>query len=123
MKKIKHILATALIILLTSHITLPLKAQVPLVSYTPVSGTAYNHANANLHSTPQIPFVSYTPVHNVTYRNLRNVILEDGIYELIVNCCSHTSLNQNYTLDVNIKDDTVTHIYFGNDGYGQSPHR
>lgn len=62
------------------------------------------------------PFVTYTPVFDVTQRNLNEVVLDDGVYELTVNCKSHTGLNQNYTLDVRIQDDRVVQIYFSNGG-------
>ena len=63
------------------------------------------------------PFVSYTPVFDVTQRNLRQVILDDGIYELTVECKSSTNSSSRYLLDVAIKNDTVTHIYFDDGGY------
>ena len=70
-------------------------------------------ANAQYY-TP--PFVTYTPVFDVTQRNLNEVILDDGVYELTVHCESHTGLNKNYLLDVRIKNDQVTQIYFSNGG-------
>lgn len=62
------------------------------------------------------PFVSFTPVLDVTHRNLREVILEDGVYELVVNCDSSTGSSARYVLDVRIQNDTITHIYFDNGG-------
>ena len=62
------------------------------------------------------PFVTYTPVFDVTQRNLNEIVLDDGVYELTVNCKSHTGLDQNYTLDVRIQDDRVVQIYFNNGG-------
>lgn len=64
----------------------------------------------------QIPFVSYTPVFETTQRNLRQVILDDGIYELVVDCESHTSHRARYILEVRIQNDNVTAIYFDNGG-------
>lgn len=63
-----------------------------------------------------IPYATYTPVFNVTQRNLNEIVLDDGVYELTVNCKSHTGLDQNYTLDVRIQDDRVIQIYFSNGG-------
>ena len=63
-----------------------------------------------------LPFVSYTPVFDTTQRNLRQVILDDGVYELVVEYQSHTSHSAQYVLDVRIQNDTVTAIYFDNGG-------
>ena len=62
------------------------------------------------------PYAVYTPSFNVTQRNLDEIVLDDGIYELTVNCKSHTGLDRDYTLEVRIQDDRVTQIYFGNGG-------
>ena len=62
------------------------------------------------------PFVTYTPVFEVTQRNFNEIVLEDGVYEMTVNCKSHTGLDQNYTLDVRVQDDRAVQIYFGNGG-------
>lgn len=88
----KKILSSAILILVCM-VALPVKAQY----YTP-------------------PFITYTPVFDVTQRNLNEVVLDNGIYELTVNCKSHTGLDQDYILDVRIYNDRVTHIYFDNGG-------
>ena len=67
--------------------------------------------------TPNIPFVSSTPVFDVTQRNLRQVVLDDGVYELTVDYMSNTTNHERYTLDVRIQNDNVTYIYFNNGGY------
>ena len=64
-----------------------------------------------------LPFVSHTPVHSVTQRNLGQVILDDGLYELTVEYQSNSTNYEIYTLEVRIKKDNITHIYFGNGGY------
>ena len=64
----------------------------------------------------QIPLVSYTDVFETTQRNLRQVILDDGIYELVVDYESHTSHRTRYVLEVRIQNDNVTAIYFDNGG-------
>ena len=64
-----------------------------------------------------LPFVSHTPVFSVTQRNLSQVILDDGVYELLVEYKSNTTNYEQYTLEVRIENDKVTHIYFGNGGY------
>lgn len=75
-----------------------------------------------LNITPSIaqsftpPFVSHTPVFDVTNRNLRQIILDDGVYELVVECSSSSGSNARYILDVRIQNDEVTHIYFDNGG-------
>lgn len=61
-------------------------------------------------------FVSHTPVFDVTNRNLRQIILDDGVYELVVECSSSSGSNARYILDVRIQNDEVTHIYFDNGG-------
>jgi hypothetical protein len=53
----------------------------------------------------------------VTHRNLREVVLDDGIYELPVSYVSHTGTRANYTLDIKIQSDQIVCIYFGNGGY------
>ena len=63
-----------------------------------------------------IPFAVYTPVFEVTQRNLNEVILDNGVYEITVNCKSHTGIDKNYLLEVRIHNDRVTQIYFGNGG-------
>ena len=68
------------------------------------------------------PFVTYTPVFAVTERNLSQIVLDDGVYELSVYCQTHTGLNRNYTLDVRIQNDKVVRIYFGNGGSVHSGH-
>ena len=79
---------------------------VTLIASSPAEAQSYN-----------LPFVSYTPVFDVTQRNLQQVILDDGIYELAIECNSSTNSSARYLLDVAIKNDTVTHIYFDNGGY------
>lgn len=65
----------------------------------------------------QLPFgVSYTPRFDTTQRNLRQVILDDGIYELVVDYESNTSHRARYVLEVRIQNDNVTAIYFDNGG-------
>jgi hypothetical protein len=61
--------------------------------------------------------VSYTPFMPVTSRNLTDVILDNGVYELPVNYQSHTGEKSNYVLDVKIQNDNVVCIFFGNGGY------
>jgi hypothetical protein len=63
------------------------------------------------------PFVSYTPVYDVTQRNLRQVVLDDGVYEVLVDYKSNTTSREQYVLDVRIQNDNITHIYFNNGGY------
>lgn len=63
-----------------------------------------------------LPFVSYTPSFEVTHRNLSQVILDDGIYELPVEYRSNSTNYERYTLDVQIRNDQITRIYFGNGG-------
>jgi hypothetical protein len=63
-----------------------------------------------------LPFVSHTPVFDVTQRNLSEVLLEDGVYELEVDYSSNTGHDASYVLDVRIQDDKVTYIYFPNGG-------
>ncbi|MBR5147884.1 MAG: hypothetical protein IKV15_01645 [Bacteroidaceae bacterium] len=70
--------------------------------------------------TFDLPFVSYTPTFSVTQRNLRQVILDDGIYKLGVEYKSNSTNFAQYELEVRIQNDNVTHIYFGNDGYVHS---
>ena len=67
--------------------------------------------------THNIPFVSCTPVYDVTQRNLRQVILDDGVYEVLVDYKSNTTSREQYVLDVRIQNDNITHIYFNNGGY------
>ena len=64
----------------------------------------------------QLPFVSHTPVFDTTQRNLRQVVLDDDIYELIVECQSSSGSNAEYILDVRIQNDNITCIYFNNGG-------
>lgn len=90
----KHILLYSIITILLSLITTPAKSQV------------YN-----------LPFVSHTPVFDVTQRNLREVILDDGVYEVNVDYSSDTGHGARYVLDVRIQSDKVTYIYFNNGGY------
>lgn len=67
--------------------------------------------------TFDIPFVSYTPTFNVTQRNLGQVLLEDGVYNLVVEYKSNSTNYAQYKLEVRIQSDNVTHIYFDNGGY------
>lgn len=76
-----------------------------LTTITPVKAQNYD-----------LPFVSFTPVFSTTERNLSKVVLDDGIYELIVDCKSSTGHEARYILDVRIKNDNVTAIYFDNGG-------
>lgn len=62
----------------------------------------------------------YTPYFSVTNRNLSDVILDNGVYELPVSYQSHTGQKSNYVLDVKIQNDNVVCIYFGNGGYVHS---
>ncbi|MBO5919326.1 MAG: hypothetical protein J6Q34_02395 [Bacteroidales bacterium] len=64
-----------------------------------------------------LPFVSHTPVFDVTQRNLREVILDDGVYTLPVEYQSNSTSYERYTLNVKIQNDQITHIYFDNGGY------
>jgi hypothetical protein len=91
-------------------------AQLPFVSFKPVEVQSYTPPVVNTQSN-NLPFVSYTPVFSVTQRNLSQVILDDGIYELVVEYSSNSTSNELYTLDVRIENDKITHIYFGNGGY------
>ncbi len=71
-------------------------------------------------STPafaQIGGIGYTPTFQVTTRNLRQVVLDDGIYKVSVECQSHTGHKATYTLYVKVQQDNVTYIYFDNGGY------
>lgn len=71
-----------------------------------------------IHSQTYIPpYVSYTPSFNVTQRNLRQIILDNGVYEVLVEYKSNTTGYEQYVLDVRIQNDNVTHIYFNNGGY------
>ena len=63
------------------------------------------------------PYVSHVPVFDVTQRNLRKVILEDGVYDCIVECKSNSNNYAQYKVKVRFQDDYVTHIYFSNGGY------
>lgn len=65
----------------------------------------------------QLPFVSFTPVYETSQRNLRQVILDDGVYEMVVECKSSSGSHAEYILDVRIQNDTITYIYFNNGGY------
>lgn len=70
-------------------------------------------------STPafaQIGGIGYTPTFSVTSRNLQQVILDDGVYKVIVEYLSHTGHKATYTLNVKVQQDNVTSIYF-DDGY------
>jgi hypothetical protein len=64
--------------------------------------------------------IVYTPNFSVTSRNLSDVILDNGVYELPVSYQSHTGQKSNYVLDVKIQNDNVVCIYFGNGGYVHS---
>lgn len=59
---------------------------------------------------------TYTPFFNVTSRNLFEVILDDGIYEVQVEYQSHTQHRAVYKLMVKIQNDNITQIYFGDGG-------
>lgn len=67
-------------------------------------------------------YIGYIPIFPVTSRNLREVILDNGVYELPVSCQSHTGQRANYILDVKIQNDNVICIYFGNGGYVHRGH-
>lgn len=62
------------------------------------------------------PFVSYTPSLPVSQRNISNIVLEDGVYEVIVQYRSNTEHEATYKLNVYIRNDTVEKIYFNNGG-------
>ena len=63
-----------------------------------------------------LPLVSYTPVYSVTQRNLKEVLLDDGVYELVVECKSSSKSYAQYRLNVRIQNDNITCIYFDNGG-------
>ena len=67
-----------------------------------------------------LPVVSYTPVFDVTERNLREVIMDNGVYELNVDYSSNTGHRASYVLDVRVQNDKVICIYFNNGGYVHS---
>lgn len=117
-KKEKSLLATFLVLFI-SCIALPTKAQIPFTYYEPVqpqTNSTYREPNITFRQETQIPFTYYKPAHPVTSRNLEEIIIKDGLYEMNVNCRSSTGLDKNYILDVKITNDYVTYIYFGNGG-------
>lgn len=63
-----------------------------------------------------LPFVSYSPTFNVTYRNLSQIILDDGFYDLTVECESNSSNTRRYILEVLIENDNIVRINFDNGG-------
>lgn len=67
-------------------------------------------------SAPATAQMYYTPLHHTTTRNLNEVILDNGIYELPVQYESNTGHNATYVLNVKIQNDIITCIYFGNGG-------
>lgn len=73
----------------------------------------FNYASAQSYDQP---LLTYTPSFDVTHRNLSQIILDDGVYELKVEYKSHTTHSTQYVLDVCIQNDTITAIYFGNGG-------
>jgi hypothetical protein len=64
----------------------------------------------------QPPFASYTPFLPISQRNIPEIILEDGVYEVTVQYKSSTEHEATYKLNVYIRNDTVEKIYFNNGG-------
>lgn len=62
------------------------------------------------------PLASYTPSFPVSQRNIPDIILDDGVYEVVVEYQSNTEHQATYKLDVYIQNDTVVKIYFNNGG-------
>lgn len=92
----------------------PVKAQtfeLPFVIYESTNSTNQSNIKPPVSS---FPFVTYRP--SPTQRNLNQVVLADGIYELVVNYRAHTQNEKKYELDVRIHNDVITHIYFNNGG-------
>lgn len=63
-----------------------------------------------------LPLATYIPSLPVSYRNISEIVLEDGVYEVVVEYESSSSHSATYKLDVYIKNDTVERIYFNNGG-------
>lgn len=55
--------------------------------------------------------------YNHTLRNREEIFLENGIYKLKTIYDSHRTSEKIYLLNVCIKNDNITHIFFENQGY------
>lgn len=110
-----------LIALTITELIYPQSNPYGFIEYVPYESPTrqYNYQGSSNYQSNPYGFVEYNPLvfFDITRRNLDQVVLEDGVYEVTMNCKSHTGLNNNYTLDIRIKNDRITHIYFDNNGY------
>lgn len=60
--------------------------------------------------------ILYTPFLPVSQRNVREIVLDNGVYDVLVKYRSNTGREATYKLKVYIKNDTVERIYFDNGG-------